>query len=113
MHEAGFVQTALDLAAARARAAGARRIHRIGLRVGVLSGVVPEALQFAFAALSPATVAAGAILAIEEVAAVAHCPACQAEFPAADYLAMCPACGHGPCALRQGREIELTTLEIS
>ena len=67
MHEAGLMQTALELAEAHARAAGAVRIHRLCLRVGDLSGVVPEALEFAFQALSVGGPAEGAMLEIERV----------------------------------------------
>ena len=39
----------------------------IRLRIGALSGVVPEALEFAFEALRPGTLAEKAELAIESV----------------------------------------------
>jgi hydrogenase nickel incorporation protein HypA/HybF len=48
----------LELAAEKTRAAGATRIHRLKLRIGRLSGVVPEALQFAFDALKTGSPAA-------------------------------------------------------
>lgn len=101
MHEAGLMQTALDLAAAHARSAGATRIHRICLRVGELSGVVPEALEFAFQALSAGGPAEGAVLEIERVPASTSDPL--------DPLDPCaPADGS-----RVGRELELCALEIS
>jgi hydrogenase nickel incorporation protein HypA/HybF len=43
MHELGIIQSALDMAEERALAAGASQIHRLRLRVGELSGVVPQA----------------------------------------------------------------------
>ncbi len=45
------MQSALDSASEELRKAGARNITRMKLLVGVLSGVVPDALEFAFAAL--------------------------------------------------------------
>jgi hydrogenase nickel incorporation protein HypA/HybF len=67
MHEAGLMQTALEMACEEARRAGAVAVRRIVLRVGTDSGVVPDALRFAFDALSADTPAAGATLDVDEV----------------------------------------------
>lgn len=48
MHEVSLMQTTLDLAFNHAAQQGAQQIHWIKLRVGELSGVVPEALTLAF-----------------------------------------------------------------
>ena len=48
MHEVGVMQSALEIALEQAGRQGAGRIDCIALRVGMLSGVVPEALEFAF-----------------------------------------------------------------
>jgi len=84
MHEFSIMESALATAAQKTRAAGATQIHRLKLRVGQLSGVVPEALRFAFAALKTGSPAAAAELEIEEVPAVGWCADCAAEFAAAD-----------------------------
>jgi hydrogenase nickel incorporation protein HypA/HybF len=112
MHELSIMQSALNLALERAREAQGSRVHLIRLRVGQLSGVVPDALQFAFEALSPGTPAEGGQLAIEHVPARFWCAACLREFEVEDLLPECPDC-HGPSAeLRAGRELEIASLEI-
>lgn len=113
MHEAGLMQETLDLAAAEARQAGATRIHHLRLRVGTLSGVVPEALQFAFDALTPGSPAAGATLAIEPVPATWWCEPCQAEFTPPQPDALCPRCLAVATELRRGLELELSSMEVS
>ena len=75
------MQCALDQVLREARRAGAVRVHQIRLRVGVLSGVVPEALQFAFEALTAGTPAEGAILAIDDVPARFWCAPADANLP--------------------------------
>jgi hydrogenase nickel incorporation protein HypA/HybF len=112
MHELSIMESALDQALAQARAAGAARILTIRLRVGALTGVVPDALTFAFEALAPGTLAEGAQLAIESVAARFWCPACNREFTSTDSFAQCPDCGGLSGDLRSGRELELASLEI-
>jgi hydrogenase nickel incorporation protein HypA/HybF len=113
MHEFSIMQAALETAGEKTRAAGATKIHRLKVRVGALSGVVPEALRFAFEALKENTFAAQAELEIEEVPAAAWCASCEAEFDAADLQYDCPRCHQPSGELRRGQEMELATLEIS
>jgi hydrogenase nickel incorporation protein HypA/HybF len=113
MHEFSIMQSTLETAAQKTRAAGATRIHRLKLRIGKLSGVVPEALRFAFDALKTGSPAAGAELEIEEVPAVCWCAGCAAEFETADLTYECPRCHQPSGDLRRGSEMELTSLEIS
>ena len=112
MHEMSIMDNALKLALNEAAQAGAQRVHLIQLRVGTLSGVVPEALEMAFAALTPGTMAQGAELAIESVAAAFWCPHCQSEFAAQDLGAECPECHQFSWELKAGRELELASMEI-
>jgi len=112
MHEFSIMQSALNQALQEARLAGAARVHEIRLRVGVLSGVVPDALRFAFEALTPGTPAEGAVLTIEEVPARFWCAPCGREFVSANLYAECPACGAPSGELRAGRELELSSMEV-
>ena len=113
MHEFGIMEAALETAAQKTRAAGATQIHRLKLRVGKLSGVVPEALRFAFDALKDKSLAAQAELQIEEVPAACWCASCAAEFETADLKYECPRCHQPSGDLRRGKEMELASLEIS
>jgi len=108
------METALELAAAQTRQAGGSRVHRLRLKVGVLSGVVPEALRFAFQALSPGTVAEGARLEIIPVPARHWCRTCRQEFENIDdMIPDCPRCRTPTLVARGGRELELDSLEVS
>ena len=113
MHEVGLMMTALDMAAAETRRAGATRIHRLRLRVGALSGVVPEALELAFAAASPGTPAEGAAFEYESVPVICECEHCGKEFQPEDYVFCCPDCDAISTHVRQGTELELASLEVS
>jgi hydrogenase nickel incorporation protein HypA/HybF len=111
MHEVGLMQDALDIAEKYARRAGAGRICKITLRVGVQSGVIPDALEFAFEALSPGTMAQGARLDIETVPVVCHCASCQSEFVPDGPFYACPHCGTLSAEIRSGRDLEVATIE--
>ena len=112
MHELSIMESAVNQALAQARQAGASRVHGIRLRIGALSGVVPEALQFAFEAVAAGTPAEHAVLTIENVPARFWCAPCGREFAAPDFFGECPDCHAPSTELRAGREMELTSLEI-
>lgn len=85
MHEVGIMQGALATAEQQARERGATRIHRLSLRIGQLSGVVSDSLQFAFEALSIGTLAEGGVLEITPVPAAFWCRRCEREFECPDF----------------------------
>ena len=112
MHEIGIVQSTLELAVRCACDAGARRISEIRMRVGRMTGVVPEAIEHAFAVLRVGTIASEAVLAVDYVPGRAWCHDCSAEFAAEGLLSECPACGETSFDLRAGQELELVSLEV-
>lgn len=113
MHELSIMESALNLALDQARQNGASRVHVLRLRIGALSGVVPDALQFAFEALTPGTPAEGAELIIDNVPARFWCESCRREFESAEMFAECPDCSRPSAELRAGREMELASMEIA
>ncbi|MGA4645275.1 hydrogenase maturation nickel metallochaperone HypA [Limisphaera sp. 4302-co] len=112
MHEVGLMTEAIRIALEEARARGARRITALRLRVGTLSGVVPEALAFAFDLVTARTAAEGARLEVEQVPAVWWCRDCEQEFGGDDPWPACPHCGGLKAELRQGRELEIASMDL-
>jgi len=96
-----------------AQASGGTRVHRLRLRVGTMSGVVPDALRFAWDVVCRGTPAEGADLEIDEVPATCWCAQCQVEFAAPDFLGACPHCQTVSAELRRGTEMELASVEFS
>jgi hydrogenase nickel incorporation protein HypA/HybF len=113
MHEVSIMQGALETAIQAARKSGATRIHVLRMRIGAMSGVVPDSLHFAFEVVREGTMAAGAELMIENVPAVCWCPDCQKEFSSDDFVYECPICHRLSAELRRGRELELANMEVS
>jgi hydrogenase nickel incorporation protein HypA/HybF len=113
MHEVGLIQNTLELAIEQAKRSKASRIHAIRMRVGALSGVESEALEFAFDVVTQGTMAAGAKLEVERVSVICHCSHCDQEFEPAGFLYECPHCHAMDVAVRRGRELELMSLEVS
>ena len=113
MHEVGIMQNALEIALDRAGREGATRIRQIKMRVGALSGVVPEALEFAFEVVARGTMAEGARLDIDQIPVLCFCPACSLEFQPVDLCCECPRCSQPSAEIRGGRELELASLEVT
>lgn len=114
MHELGIMQSAMDLVARHAQFHAATKIHRITLKIGALAGVDPEALRFAFDVVTAGTPAAGAVLEIVSVAVKARCKKCADDFVSDERaVSRCPKCGQYSGDLLEGRELELSQIEMS
>ncbi len=113
MHELSLMEQVRAIALEQAAASGAGRIHRICLRIDSLSGVDPEALAFAFDVVMADGPAEGARLDLEVVATRCLCPDCEQAFEPDDVIHACPRCGTLSSRILQGRELELTALEVS
>lgn len=112
MHEVAIMEEAVRTALETAKTAGATRVLALHLRVGILSGVVPEALRFAFDVVCRGTLAEGASLTVETVPATGWCPDCRAEYGCEHFFSECPRCQNLNGELQRGRELEISSVEI-
>lgn len=113
MHELSIAHSLVELASEAAARAGAPRVAAVHVRVGALSGVVRDALLFGFEIAAASTPLEGARLEIEHVPVRVYCPRCEASAALADARALrCPRCGAPTAEVVQGRELELTALEV-
>lgn len=108
MHEMGL----MDRLLADALATGAASIRKLRVRIGALSGVEPDALRFAFAALSPGTPAEGAALEIDPAPVRMACDRCGASYEASPARYACPSCGSSSGDIVGGTEVELLSIEV-
>jgi hydrogenase nickel incorporation protein HypA/HybF len=113
MHEVSLMSSTLNMALDCASRQGAQKIHRLKMRVGEQSGVVPEALEFAFEVVTQGTIAEGANLEVEKIPVICYCVNCKQEFQPDTLFYECPDCQQLSTEVRCGREIELTSLEVS
>lgn len=111
MHEMGITSGILESSVDAAQKAGATRITEIRISVGELTEVVEFALQFAFEALTPGTLAEGAVLVVNHVPARSRCNDCGAEYAHDRFEMLCPECGSFNVVLLQGRELQIDSIE--
>jgi hydrogenase nickel incorporation protein HypA/HybF len=113
MHELSITQSILEIALRHAQQAGARRITAINLVIGDLTGFLDDSIQFYFDFLSEDSIARGAQLHFERIAARVRCQACGADYvPPNSRLWACPECGALGSEVIAGREFSIASLEI-
>jgi hydrogenase nickel incorporation protein HypA/HybF len=114
MHELSIAAAVVEAAEAAAREHGAPAVEAVRLRVGRLSGVVPDALRFSFGVAAEGTALAGADLLVEEVPGLARCAPCAADFAVEDTGGLwCPRCRRPAAGLVTGRELEIAAVTLA
>lgn len=112
MHEMGIANSILDAV----RKEGARypgsQPRKVGVRIGELAAVDPDALRFCFEVLIKETELEGLTLDLEICPRLHQCLNCSAEFPVRDYEFECPHCGSLKSKCVSGDELQLSYLEI-
>ncbi|RME16071.1 MAG: hydrogenase maturation nickel metallochaperone HypA [Alphaproteobacteria bacterium] len=113
MHEMALAESVVSIAEREARRAGAERITSVRLEIGALSHVVPEAMRFAFSAVSRGSLAEGARLDILRVPGRAWCHDCGREIEISALGDACPACGGYSVQVTGGQEMRVKDLEVA
>jgi hydrogenase nickel incorporation protein HypA/HybF len=112
MHEMGIANSILEGVAKELERRPSARALKVGVRIGELAGVDPDALNFALEALTLDTPLTGLKLEVEYVPPRARCRNCRREFEVRNYELFCPACGSLAVDRLSGDELEFTYLEI-
>ena len=113
VHEFALMEAVHDMAEQETVRQGARRIHRLQLRIGSLAGVDPDALRFAFDVVMAKRCSEGATLDLEVVATVCFCSHCRQDFAPTDVIHASPSCGALSTQILQGRELEMVGMVVS
>jgi hydrogenase nickel incorporation protein HypA/HybF len=113
MHELSIVSSVVETVTESLEAYPAARVEEVRLRVGVLSAVVVESLEFCWGLATEGTALEGSKLVVKMVPVVMHCAVCAEDVELKGVQSFrCPKCDE-PCSdLRQGRELEIEAIEI-
>jgi hydrogenase nickel incorporation protein HypA/HybF len=112
MHELGIASAILDAVRSEAEKRPGAHVTKVGVRIGVLSGVEPEALGFGFSVLVQGTDLEPLALVIEPMPRRQRCLPCDYTFEARDDDLACPRCGRAETQLAGGDELDMAYLEI-
>jgi hydrogenase nickel incorporation protein HypA/HybF len=112
MHEFSIIQSMIPQIEEFLAQGNYRKVNRILLEVGVMSGVIQDALEFAYDICSRGTPLEGAVLSIRLIPVIASCEKCFVKFEIQDYRYMCPQCGGIDLKLLSGNELTIKEIEV-
>jgi hydrogenase nickel incorporation protein HypA/HybF len=112
MHELAIAQNILEIVQQVVPEQQAAAVRQVRIRVGQLSGIVPDSLGFCFTVLVNETNMQQASLAIEQVLTVSECRSCAHRFQIEDLVFVCPACKGTDIELISGKELEVVDIEL-
>jgi hydrogenase nickel incorporation protein HypA/HybF len=113
VHELSIAQSVVESVRSELAARpGHSRLVAVGLRVGEISGVQPDALRFSFEIIIKDTELEQVRLDIEEVPVTSRCRVCEREFRVLNFDSTCPGCGSLDTVPVGGDELRLSYLEL-
>lgn len=112
MHEMSIANSVLEAVRAEGRRLANAHVYKVGVRIGALAGVDPDALSFCFEALVSGSDLDPLALEIEYCPRTHRCRGCGGSFAAPAGDAACPDCGGFDSECTGGDELELAYLEV-
>jgi len=112
MHEIGIANSILEAVSMEMAHRPGSVPRTVGVRIGELSAVDPDALRFAFEVLRKETGLATLELRIEMCPRRHLCPNCHFEFTVVEFDACCPECRHASTKCIGGDQLEVAYFEL-
>ena len=112
MHEVGIASSILDCVSAEAQKHPGAPLISVCVRIGELSNVDKDALDFAFEALTRDTDLEHLKLIVEWCPRRQKCMSCSEEFVVKDFDLACPSCGSAQTSIISGTELDIVYIEL-
>jgi hydrogenase nickel incorporation protein HypA/HybF len=113
MHELSIALSIVEGAEEEAARCGAGGVSAVHLRLGMLAGVVKEALLFAYEQACAGTMLEGSRLVIEDVPVLIDCPGCNDVRPPHSLWRLeCATCDTPAAAIAQGKDLQIFAMEV-
>ena len=112
MHEFAITRSMLELVLAEADKVGAKKVGRINLVVGEISGFVGGCVETYFDSISKGTIAEQAQLSFRMIPTTGRCRDCDKTFELKELNWTCPHCQGSNIQLVGGNELFLESIEV-
>jgi len=113
MHELSIASSIVETVTESAAAYPGARVNEVRLRVGALASIVEDSLQFCWELATDGSPLAGSKLVINVLPVIVHCESCGKDSQLAGVQSFrCLHCGEIAADFRQGRELEIESIEL-
>ena len=112
MHELAITQSMFDLVLEQAEKAGAKKVGKINLVIGEMTGVVGDCVQFYFDFLNKGTITERAALSFKIVPTTARCRSCDKLFELKEFDRTCSYCQGNNMEIIAGQELFVESIEV-
>jgi len=111
MHETALMQDLLAIAEKALQGQNVKRVNTVKLAVGRLANVMPDALTFAFEAMTHSGLLHDATLEMIRLPIKARCDLCGVEYLPDGFPFVCPVCSSIYYTITQGEDIYIISLD--
>ena len=112
MHEMSIVQNLVAIVEEEMVKNNASRLISVRVKIGELSGIVPEALSTCFEIYTSKSDLKGAVLKMEIEPLIGSCRKCNEKFKIIEYDFSCPECDSADIDMISGREMSIVEIEV-
>jgi len=113
VHELSIAASIVDAVTDTASHYPGARVREVKLRIGALASVIEDSLQFCWEISVAGTPLEGSKLVVNVLPVIVNCGACGKQGQLASLQSFrCPYCDEPAGDVRQGRELEIESIEI-
>ena len=112
MHELAITRSMLEIVLKQAEQARAKKVTKINLVIGEMTGVVSDSVQFYLDFLTKETIAEGAVVSFTMVPSQAKCRTCNQTFELEEFDWACPNCQGNIVDVISGKELLVESIEV-
>lgn len=112
MHELSIAQSVIEAVEQECASRGIGPVESVRLRIGRMSGVLPDSLRFCWDLVTQETSLAGAALDIVVTEPRLRCTPCDRDLSFDSFIERCPHCGSPDMRVEGGMDLAIDSLEV-
>jgi hydrogenase nickel incorporation protein HypA/HybF len=112
VHELSITQSMLEIVLKQAEKVQAKKVTKINLTIGAMTGVVSDSVQFYLDILTKDTIAEGAQVFFTLVPSQGKCRQCNQTFELPEFDWTCPYCQGNIVDVISGKELFVDSIEV-
>ncbi len=113
MHELSIAQEIISIVQENLPEGNGHPVKSVKLRIGKLTNILPDSLEFCFDALIKSTPLDGAKLDIQHIPVSVKCRQCGLTHEIEGVAFLCPSCASSDIQMVAGNELQVSEIEIS